>query len=73
VNNTATLAYEAKQFREGLGLLLTGFRWSPLLFLRDSRNLFVGAACLAGFLLPAGVQAGLDRYARRIRRKAAAG
>ncbi|HUG81739.1 MAG TPA: glycosyltransferase [Bryobacterales bacterium] len=69
----ASLAYEAKQFREGLGLLLKGFRRSPFLFLRDSRNPLVGAACLAGFLLPAGVQAGLDRYARRIRWKAAAG
>jgi glycosyltransferase involved in cell wall biosynthesis len=65
----AYIAYEGRQFREGLGLLMRGLRWSPLMFLRDPRNFLVGAACLAGLLLPAGVQTRLDRYARQRRQR----
>ena len=40
----ASIAYEDKQFRQGLALLLSGLQSSPFLFLRDPRNFLVGAA-----------------------------
>ena len=65
----ACIAYEAGEFREGLGLLMRGLRWSPSAFFRDLRNVLVGVACLSGILMPAGLQARLDRYARQTRQK----
>lgn len=68
----AFIAYEDKQFLQGLRLLAGGLRSSPFLFLRDIRNVLVGAACVAGLFLLPGIRSGLDRYARRIRRRSAA-
>jgi len=65
----ACIAYEGKQFGQGLALLMRGLQRSPFLFLRDPRNFLVDAACIGGSLLPASVQAGIDRHARIIRRR----
>lgn len=59
----AYLAYENREFRRGCDLLRDAFRHSPAAFLTELRNWKVGAACLAGLLLPAGIHRGLERLA----------
>jgi hypothetical protein len=60
----AFLAYERCQFPEACRLLLRdGFRCAPRGFPTEIRNRKLGAACLAGLLLPNRVDRGLERPA----------
>ncbi len=59
----ARIAYENGEFLRALGLLLEGFRHSPLRFLLDRRNWTTTAASVAGALLPTGVLLVLERIA----------
>ena len=59
----AFLAYERRKFDSGWRLLGEGFRMDPLGFLRDVRNWKLTTACLAGWVLPAGIHRRLESWA----------
>jgi glycosyltransferase involved in cell wall biosynthesis len=59
----AFLAYERREFDSGCTLLAEGFRMSPSSFVTDRRNWKLGAACLAGRLLPARIHRRLEAQA----------
>jgi len=57
----AYLAYEQSEYRAALGLLRTAFGRPGGQRFIDARTLTLGAACLAGVLLPGGVYRRLER------------
>jgi hypothetical protein len=59
----ACLAYEAGDYRRGLGLLGEGMAHTPLGFLSDTRNWRMLAAIAAGLTLPTRIHRGLQRRA----------
>lgn len=59
----AFLAYERREFDSGCRLLGDGFRMDPLGFLMDVRNWKLTTACLAGWVLPAGIHRRLESLA----------
>jgi hypothetical protein len=57
------LAYEAGEFGNACKLVAEAFRRAPGTAMFDGRNWKLGAACLAGFLLPGAVLRMLERMA----------
>lgn len=60
----AWLAYERREFASGCRLLGELFRMDPLGYLMHIRNSVLFSMCLAGRVLPAGIQRRLESWAR---------